>query len=130
MMQYASSHVSSGAVVAAGAAATYYLTQPNNGSHRPHQAYVVFSNAITADDTNYSTYNLVVAGSTVGTFNTKTSASGGTGNITAGDRVAFTLSSKPSTAQGAAVNVAKVESGTGQALGVNSHLAVGWEAVR
>lgn len=128
--QYTQTSIASGAVVAAGAAATYYATQAAAGSHAPMNAYVVFNNAITASDTNYSTYAVVTAAGTVGSFSTKTSASGGSGNIVAGDRVPFTFTSRAGVAQAGAVSVTKTESGTGQALGVNSLIAIYWEAVR
>jgi hypothetical protein len=120
--------ISSGAVVAAGAGATYYFTQPAPGSHRVSKAYLVPSAGITADNTNYSTYTLVVAGTTIATEATTLTD---LGTLAAGARAELVVSGTPVVgAQGAACSFVKTESGTGAALPANSQIVIHWEAVR
>lgn len=119
-----------GTAVAANANATHYFTQPRAPKATPSKVYVVSAGAVTASDTDYMTLTVSMGGTTVGSVNTKTSASGGTGNLVAGDRVSVTISSAPYVAQGAACSLAKTFAGAGAVLAADSKLIIEMDEVR
>ena len=118
--------------VAAGVGFTQSLAQQGPGKYAIESASIRFSNAITANDTNFSTYTLTDGSTTLASFTTETTGSGGVGNITGGDVVAFVLQNSESNAiaQSGKLNVVKADSGSGQILGVYSSVNISWEGIR
>jgi|LakMenE01Jun11ns_1017448.scaffolds.fasta_scaffold9209762_2 hypothetical protein len=73
----------------------------------------------TASDTDYATCAVRVGSQSLGSFTTQTTGSGGTGNLTAGTGLAFTLANEeayPHSAGASHINVAVTKSGSGVAL--------------
>jgi hypothetical protein len=85
----------------------------------------------TANDTNYATLALKVGSTTLGSFTTETTGSGGVGNLVALTPVAFGLSDEegnPVVAGSSSVNVAVTKAASGVA--VTGIVTVLLEAVR
>jgi len=88
------------------------LVVPNNVELET--AYLTSGTARTASDTNYTTISIRQGATTYGTLATTTS---GTGSLTAGQAVAFSLSSTGTGfAQGGVVEIHKDDSGSGLAF--------------
>jgi len=85
----------------------------------------------TANDTNFATLALKVGSTTLGSFTTETTGSGGVGNLVALTPVAFDLADEegsPAVAGSSSVNVAVTKSGSGVAI--TGMVTVLLEAVR
>lgn len=114
-----------GATVAAAAAETWFLfkvpaeipTAQLIGAHWGNGA------AITASDANYTTLSIMNGATTMATVDTRTSGSGGTGNVTADTAYAFTLSTTVANRRcvgGDTLTITKAETGTGAAVTAQS----------
>lgn len=102
------------AEVAAGTDQEWYAAFAGAASAELVAAYLTSDTARTASDTNYTTISLKQGSTTYGTLATTTS---GTGSLTAGQAVAFSLSSTGTGfAQGGVVEIHKDDSGSGLAF--------------
>lgn len=102
------------AEVAAGTDQEWYAAYGGANSAELVAAYLTSASARTANDTNYTTISIKKGSTTYGSLATTTS---GTGSLTAGQAVAFALSSTGTGfSQGGVVEVHKDDSGSGLAF--------------
>jgi len=105
----------------AGTAETVYAMMPA-GAYAKYAvvgASFVPDTSRTASDTDFATCAVKVGSQSLGSFTTQTSGSGGSGNLTAGTGLSFTLANSeayPHTAGASHINVAVTKSGSGVAL--------------
>jgi len=100
--------------VAAGSPEEWYAAYSGSNDVQLVSAYLTSATARTANDTNYTTISIKKGLTTYGSLATTTS---GTGNLTAGQAVAFSLSSTGTGfSQGEVVEVHKDDSGSGLAF--------------
>jgi hypothetical protein len=107
--------------IAAGTAAGDVFTNPLPVKLRIISGYFTPQAAVTANDTNYATVTLANGATTLHSFDTRTSGSGGTGDLVATTPIALTFASGAvgtamEIAPGAAIKLNKAVTASGVAI--------------